>query len=294
MRKTLLIALALAGLATASYAAPITTIVDTDNNAVGVTSNALNVNVSAAALPTGAATAAKQPAPGTAGTPSADVITVQGVSGGTGLNVTSTGNVASAATDSGNPVKVGCIYNSTLPTFTDGQRANCGSDSRGNIGVIVKFSSATGVDAVSNTSVISGSATTVANASGGTNPLLTAGYIYNGTTWDRRRGILGAVSSAGVGVVAVEETGRPFSHISTNTTTTIKSGAGFLHSLVINTRGLTNTATIYDNTAGSGTVVAAIDTTLSTTAFVYDIAFSTGLTIVTAGGTAADLTISYR
>ena len=38
-------------------------------------------------LPTGAATAAKQPALGTAGTPSADVITVQGVSGGTNLNV---------------------------------------------------------------------------------------------------------------------------------------------------------------------------------------------------------------
>lgn len=38
-------------------------------------------------LPTGAATAAKQPALGTAGSSSADVITVQGITGGTNLNV---------------------------------------------------------------------------------------------------------------------------------------------------------------------------------------------------------------
>lgn len=43
------------------------------------------VAVSSSALPTGAATAAKQPALGTAGTPSADVLSVQGVSGGTAI-----------------------------------------------------------------------------------------------------------------------------------------------------------------------------------------------------------------
>ena len=40
-------------------------------------------DVTSSALPSGAATAAKQPALGTAGTPSADVLSVQGVSGGT-------------------------------------------------------------------------------------------------------------------------------------------------------------------------------------------------------------------
>lgn len=43
--------------------------------------------VTSSALPTGAATAAKQPAIGTAGTPSADVLSVQGVAGGTPLPV---------------------------------------------------------------------------------------------------------------------------------------------------------------------------------------------------------------
>lgn len=45
------------------------------------------VVVSSSALPTGAATAAKQPALGTAGTASADVITVQGIAGMTSLKV---------------------------------------------------------------------------------------------------------------------------------------------------------------------------------------------------------------
>ena len=55
------------------------------------------VSVASLPLPTGAATAAKQPALGTAGTPSSDVISVQGVVGGTTLPVSGT----VAATQSG-------------------------------------------------------------------------------------------------------------------------------------------------------------------------------------------------
>lgn len=50
-------------------------------------SGRMHVNVGTSALPTGASTAAKQPALGTAGTASADVITVQGVASGTLLPV---------------------------------------------------------------------------------------------------------------------------------------------------------------------------------------------------------------
>ena len=49
-----------------------------------------HVNVDACALPTGAATAAKQPALGTAGSASSDVITVQGVASMTPLAVSNT------------------------------------------------------------------------------------------------------------------------------------------------------------------------------------------------------------
>ena len=43
------------------------------------------------------------------------------------------GNAASGATDSGNPVKVAGKYNSTVPTFTDGQRGDLQISSRGNL-----------------------------------------------------------------------------------------------------------------------------------------------------------------
>ena len=111
-----------------------------------------------------------------------------------------------------------------------------------------------------------------------------------------------AVTQPVSGTVAATQSTSPwvtgeqdsFVHLAANATTTIKSGAGALHTVVINTKGITNTLTLYDNTAGSGTVIAVIDTTLSTTAFVYDLAFSVGLTTVVAGGTAADLTLTYR
>jgi len=57
----------------------------------GDATNGLFVQVKASAIPTGAATAAKQPALGTAGTASADVITVQGVTSMTPLKTDGSG-----------------------------------------------------------------------------------------------------------------------------------------------------------------------------------------------------------
>lgn len=67
----------------------------------GGTWNLNNIN-GTISLPTGAATAAKQPTPGTAGTPSTDVLTVQGAVGMTALKVdggptSTTGTVTSVA-----------------------------------------------------------------------------------------------------------------------------------------------------------------------------------------------------
>lgn len=82
-------------------------------------------------------------------------------------------------------------------------------------------------------------------------------------------------------------------------TTTVKSGAGVLHSIVINRSALSGTITIYDNTAGSGTKIGTITygaLTLLTDppiSALYDASFSTGLTIVTVGAN-LDLTIMYR
>lgn len=57
---------------------------------IGASSATVPVSAASLPLPSGAATAAKQPAPGTAGTPSVDVISVQGVVGGTAIPVNGT------------------------------------------------------------------------------------------------------------------------------------------------------------------------------------------------------------
>ena len=86
-----------------------------------------------------------------------------------------------------------------------------------------------------------------------------------------------------------------FANINTNTTTTVKSGAGVLKRIVVNKIGTSsNTCTIYDNTTAAGTIIGKIDPLHTQMVFEYDVVFNTGLTIVTATGTAADLTIVYQ
>lgn len=96
-------------------------------------------------------------------------------------------------------------------------------------------------------------------------------------------------------VLKVEER-FSFSNITTGTTTSVKSGAGFLHALVINKPVASATITMYDNTAASGTKIGTIalpaTLTFDTDSLIYDVTFATGLTIVTSGAT--DLTVGYR
>ena len=69
---------------------------------------------------------------GTAGSPTANVLSVQGVSSGTTLPVTSTGSVAHDGVDSGNPVKVGGMARTTWPAaVSDADRANLITDKFG-------------------------------------------------------------------------------------------------------------------------------------------------------------------
>lgn len=92
--------------------------------------------------------------------------------------------------------------------------------------------------------------------------------------------------------VSLNPTTQPwnYKHISSAATTTVKSGEGTLHSLVVNTTAAGAT-TIYDNTAGSGTVIAVLKSSVAEGFFLYDVKFTVGLTVVTAA--ASDLTVSY-
>ena len=96
--------------------------------------------------------------------------------------------------------------------------------------------------------------------------------------------------------IVTKKSASNYAHLNSTGTTTIKSGAGILRRVVINTRGgLLNTFTIYDNTSGSGTVIAAIDTVNGVSGqFEYGVSFSTGLTVVNATGTSADITVIYE
>lgn len=86
-----------------------------------------------------------------------------------------------------------------------------------------------------------------------------------------------------------------YKNINTHTTTTVKSGSGVLKRIVVNMAGASsNTCTIYDNTSGTGTIIGTIYPVHTQIVFEYDVVFNTGLTIVTATGTAADLTIVYQ
>jgi hypothetical protein len=85
-----------------------------------------------------------------------------------------------------------------------------------------------------------------------------------------------------------------YKNITTDTTTTLKTGPGYLHTVCVNTPAATGTITIYDNTAASGTKIALITSFASVSGcFVYDVAFWTGLTVVTATAT-PDVTVSFR
>jgi phage-related protein len=79
--------------------------------------------------------------------------------------------------------------------------------------------------------------------------------------------------------------------VSTATTTTVKSGAGFINIIRV-IGGTLGSVTIYDNTAASGTVLLPTVTPVANGVLLEGVSFGTGLTIVTAAATV--ITVSYR
>ncbi len=88
--------------------------------------------------------------------------------------------------------------------------------------------------------------------------------------------------------------GASFLNITGNAaTTTVKSGAGKLRKLIFNNTSGTSFV-IYDNTAASGTIIGTVTTAAGCIgSWVYDIAFTTGLTIITIGN-GLDMTVVYE
>lgn len=116
------------------------------------------------------------------------------------------------------------------------------------------------------------------------NPVLTAGS-------DGTNARTLATDTAGRLRPAVYSYGR----VTTLSSTTIKSGSGILRAVNIQYTGVAHTLVLYDNTASSGTQIAAITIPAgsSLVPLPYNIAFSTGLT-AQFGTAAGDVTIMYE
>lgn len=98
--------------------------------------------------------------------------------------VVATGNVAAGATDSGNSVKIGAVFNATLPTYSTGQRGDAQLDTTGNLRVLTAQAQTTGTDVISNTTLGFQSA---AGTPGTVLLPSSANYVFNGTSWDRAK-----------------------------------------------------------------------------------------------------------
>ena len=81
-----------------------------------------------------------------------------------------------------------------------------------------------------------------------------------------------------------------FENVGLAGTYVLKSGAGFLHTLTINTTSA-GAITLYNNTSAAGKKIAIIKASVAEQTFVYDINFNVGLTMVLAG--ASDVTVSF-
>ena len=78
-------------------------------------------------------------------------------------------------------------------------------------------------------------------------------------------------------------------HIDTSGENVLQTGATTLDRIVINTASIGSTATVYDNSSNSGTVIAVIDTT-RVGVLEYDVSLS-ALTVETSGVGPDDLTV---
>lgn len=127
-------------------------------------------------------------------------------------------------------------------------------------------------------------------------------YGYDGTNWDRAKidtnGSLyvnpGALAYT-TDTITVYPPDPSYSHISTNTSTQVKSATGYLMGISVNKAGASaNTITLYDNTSCATTIIGVIDGTIAGNVDLHGLKFATGLCITTATGTAPDLTVVYK
>lgn len=88
--------------------------------------------------------------------------------------------------------------------------------------------------------------------------------------------------------------GWTYKNITTQTTTLVKTGAGFLHSITINKPVATGTIEIDDAITNTTPIIGTITTPTGPfpVTLIYDVAFNVGLSITT-GTASQDITVAY-
>ncbi len=173
-------------------------------------------------------------------------------------NVRNVGNVASGATDSGNPVKIGAVYLAAPGSVTNAQRIDAQADTNGNLRIVGVVTSGTGVDTVANTSLI---ATPLVNSQSSVMRLYPqAPHVFDatGTVWTRQRGnTTGTIVIPPQGWIYAAATGGI---VNTTTAVTLKTAAAsgvrnYLGTMQIETTGALGAATEIAVRDGAGGTV---------------------------------------
>jgi hypothetical protein len=94
------------------------------------------------------------------------------------------------------------------------------------------------------------------------------------------------------GAIPVYAAGALAKNITTSVGTLVKTGAGTFEGVTVNTAQAGASVTVYDGIDNTGTKLATISAAAQTS-LAFNIALATGLYVVTAGATPADVTIQY-
>jgi len=89
--------------------------------------------------------------------------------------------------------------------------------------------------------------------------------------------------------IAVDIEGNSYKILNASSTTLVSNAKGVLHAIAVGTKG--GTVDVYDSLTGTGTLIAKISATFEGT-LILDVAYSTGLTIVT--GSTVSATAIFR
>lgn len=182
----------------------------------------------------------------------------------------------------------GCVYNTSPPVLSSGQAGYVQCNANGQPNSASTVANGANVVEGSTTDAPATAPTTIAPAT--LDALLKAivNGIANGTV---TLGPAGPSSS-----IPTVSAGYNYTHITTATTTAaIKTGTGVVHTVCVNSLGTVASAiTVDDALTATTPTIAVINSLALLGCQTYDVAFSTGLTIVTTGTVAPDVTVSWR